>query len=138
MIVGERILEVSGTKDPSGPIKGLNINISLEDVKMGEKNKENVEITYVYTADYRDKIGQIKIKGVLIAKEDSKKSKQIVDSWKKDKKVPDDYAPMVLSAVNYSGSANGTLLARVLNLTAPLIPPKIQLSKPVAAPAKKK
>lgn len=138
MIVGERILEVSGTKDPSGPIKGLNINISLEDVKMGEKNKENVEITYVYTADYKDKIGQIKIKGVLIAKEDSKKSKQIVDSWKKDKKVPDDYAPMVLSAVNYSGSANGTLLARVLNLTAPLIPPKIQLSKPAAAPAKKK
>lgn len=138
MIVGERILEVSGNK-MTGPIKGLNINITLEDVKMGEKNKDNVEITYVYTANYQDKIGEIKIKGVLVAKEDAKKSKQIVDAWKKDKKVPDDYAPMVLSAVNYSGSANGTLLARVLNLTAPLIPPKIQLSKqPAAAPAKKK
>jgi hypothetical protein len=31
--------------------------------------------------------------------------------------------------LNYSGSANGTLVARVLGLTAPLIPPKIQLSK---------
>ncbi|MEW6749296.1 MAG: hypothetical protein AB1295_06335 [Candidatus Micrarchaeota archaeon] len=138
MIVGERILEVSGNKDPSTPIKGLNINISLEDVKMGEKNKDNLEITYQYTANYRDNVGEIKIKGVLIAKEDAKRSKDIVDTWKKDKKVPDDYASMVLSAVNYSGSANGTLLARVLNLTAPLIPPKIQLAKPAAGAAPKK
>ena len=135
MIVGERIVEVSGNKVPMGAIKGLNINITLDDVKMGEKNKDLIEITYVYTAEYKDKIGQIKIKGILLAREDAKKSKQIVDAWKKDKKVPDEYAPMVLSAVNYSGSANGTLLARVLNLTAPLIPPKIQLSP---AGAKKK
>lgn len=127
MIVGERILEVSGTKVPKASIKGLSINISLEDVKMGE---ENLEITYVYTADYQDSVGQIKIKGIILAKEDAKLAKDVVDLWKKSKKVPDEYATVVLSAVNYSGSANGTLLARVLGLTAPLIPPKIQISKP--------
>ena len=126
MIVGERILEVSGNKIPKTSIKGLNINISLEDVQMGD---ENVEITYVYTASYNDNVGEIKIKGILLAKEEAKLSKDIVDTWKKAKKVPDDYATIVLSAVNYSGSANGTLVARVLGLTAPLIPPKIQLSK---------
>ena len=128
MIVGERILEVTGNKVPQTPIKGLNINIQLEKV---EQNKDkNLEITYVYTADYKDDVGQIKIKGLLIAKEEDKLSKEVVASWKKNKKIPDDYATVVLSAVNYSGSANGTLLARVLNLTAPLIPPKIQLGKP--------
>ncbi len=126
MIVGERILEVSGNKIPKANIKGLSINISLEDVKM---NEENVEITYVYTASYQEDVGQIKIKGVLLAKEEQKLSKEIIDLWKKSKKVPDEYATVVLSAVNYSGSANGTLVARVLGLTAPLIPPKIQLSK---------
>jgi len=126
MIVGERILEVSGNKVPKSNIKGLNINISLEDVKL---NEENVEITYVYTANYQENVGQIKIKGIILAKEEAKLSKDIVDSWKKSKKIPDEYATVVLSAVNYSGSANGTLLARVLGLTAPLIPPKIQLSK---------
>ncbi len=141
MIVGERILEVSGNKVPKLNIKGLNINISLEDVQMGG---ETVEITYVYTANYNDGVGEIKIRGVLLAKEDAKLSKDIVDTWKKSKKVPDEYATVVLSAVNYSGSANGTLVARVLGLTAPLIPPKIQLSKgdggaaQAAAPAKKK
>ncbi len=136
MIVGERILEVSGNRVPKSNIKGLNINISLEDVKLSD---ETVEITYVYNADYLENVGNIKIKGVLVAKEDPKLSKDIADSWKKSKKVPDDYATVVLSAVNYSGSANGTLLARVLGLTAPLIPPKIQLSKATdggsAAPA---
>lgn len=125
MIVGERILEVSGSKAPKASIKGLNINISLEDVQL---ETDTLEMTYVYTADYQDKVGTLKIKGVLLVKEDAATSKTIVDTWKKSKKVPDDYASVVLSAVNYSGSANGTLIARVLGLTAPLIPPKIQLS----------
>src|SRR4030095_14016061 len=130
MIVGERILEVSGNKVVKGTIKGLSINIQIEDVKMAE---ENVEITYLYTATYNDAVGEIKIKGVLLAKEEPKLSKDIVELWKKSKKIPDEYATVVLSAVNYSGSANGTLVARVLNLTAPLIPPKIALSKADAA-----
>ncbi|MBN1169759.1 hypothetical protein JXA56_01935 [Candidatus Micrarchaeota archaeon] len=128
MIVGERILDVSGNKVPQQQIKGLNINIQLENVELNKD--KNLEITYIYTAEYRDNVGEIKIKGLLIAKEDEKLSKEIVSTWKKSKKIPDDYATVVLSAVNYSGSANGTLLARVLNLTAPLIPPKIQLGKP--------
>lgn len=125
MIIGERILEVSGSKTPKASIKGLNINISLEDVKL---ETDILEMTYVYTADYQEKVGTLKIKGVLLVKEDAATSKTILDTWKKSKKVPDDYASVVLSAVNYSGSANGTLIARVLGLTAPLIPPKIQLS----------
>jgi hypothetical protein len=141
MIVGERILEVSGNKVPKGSIKGLSINISIDDVKMAEDNKDNLEITYVYTASYAENVGEIRIKGAIIAKEEAKLSKDIVDTWKRTKKIPDEYATVVLSAVNYSGSANGTLLARVLNLTAPLIPPRIQLSKAPeggAAPAAQK
>ncbi len=126
MIVGERILEVSGNKVPQQSIKGLNINIQLEGV---EQKDDNLEIIYVYTADYRDNVGEIKIKGMLIAKEEDKLTKEILKRWKKEKKVPDDYATVILSAVNYSGSANGTLLARVLGLTAPLIPPRIQITK---------
>ena len=63
MIVGERILEVSGNRVPQQSIQGLNINIQLENVEL---NGENVEITYVYVADYKEKVGEIKIKGLLI------------------------------------------------------------------------
>ncbi len=126
MIVGERILEINGNKSPGESIKGLSINISIEKV---EKKTDNLEITYAYTANYEEKAGQIRIKGVLMAKEENKRAKEITDMWKKNKKIPDDYATTVLSALNYSGSANGTLIARVLGLTAPLIPPRIQLAK---------
>lgn len=126
MIVGERILEISGKKEKVEAIKGLNINIAIEKV---EVKGEDVEIEYAYTANYEEGIGQLQIKGILLAKEDKKMAKQIEDEWKKTKKIPEDYTPVVLSAINYSGSANGTLLARVIGLTAPLIPPRIQLSK---------
>lgn len=124
MIVGERILEVSGKKDKWEQIKGLNINIAIDDVKV---NGEDVELSYSYVATYEEGVGAMTIRGTLIAKEDKKYAKEIADTWKKEKKIPDSYAQATLSAINYSGSANGTLLARVIGLTAPLIPPRIQL-----------
>jgi hypothetical protein len=126
MIVGERIVEISGNKEKWEPIKGLNINIAIEDVKV---DGENVEVHYAYSANYEEGIGSLKIKGILMAKEDKKTAKGIEDTWKKEKKIPDDYAQSTLSAINYSGSANGTLLARVIGLTAPLIPPRIAVKQ---------
>lgn len=126
MIVGERIVEISGKRIHKGSVSGLNINIALEEV---QKQGEFLELTYVYTANYEEGFGQLRIKGILLAKEEDKVANEIVDTWKKGKKIPDGYAETVLSAINYSGSANGTLLARVMGLTAPLIPPRIQISK---------
>ena len=126
MITGERILEISGKRESNEAIKGLGINISVDDVKV---SGETVELIYEYSANYDDKVGFLKIRGQINAKEDKKLAKDIEAEWKANKKLPDNYAEMLLAAINYSGSANGTLLARVLNLTAPLIPPRIQLSK---------
>jgi hypothetical protein len=135
MIVGERIVQVSGNKALSANISGLSINIALEDVKSAEGN---LEISYDYTVNYETGVGLLNIKGVLIAKEEAKLSKEVLDTWKASKKLPDEYASMILSAVNYSGSANGTLVARVLGLTAPLIPPRIQMAKSAEGSAKGK
>jgi galactokinase/mevalonate kinase-like predicted kinase len=126
MITGERILEVSAKRDSMEGISGLSINIALDDVKV---TGDNVELAYEYTANYESKIGFLKIKGVITAKEDKKLADEIKQEWTSKKKLPDKYAEMVLAAINYSGSANGTLVARVLALTAPLIPPRISLGK---------
>ena len=56
MIVGERILEISGNKVPGQKVEGLGINISIESV---EKQKDTIEVTYVYTASYQEKAGEI-------------------------------------------------------------------------------
>lgn len=126
MITGERIIEISGKREPTTNISGMNINIALDEVKV---SGESIELNYEYTANYEDKAGFLKIKGIIFTKENKQLADKVKAEWAKNKKVPEEYAEFVLSAVNYSGSANGTLIARVLNLTAPLIPPKISLGK---------
>jgi hypothetical protein len=131
MIVGERIREISGSRMKPEAIQGLSMNISVDDVRVSGKN---IELDYTYIANYDVGVAQVQIKGTVLSTEEDALAKKIADEWKKNKKLPEEYMTIVLTAVNYSGSANGTLLARVLNVPAPLIPPKIQLSK---APASK-
>jgi hypothetical protein len=125
-IIGERILEVSGKKDKAEGFTGLSIDISIESVKV---EGENVEMRYQYTANYEEKMGYLTIKGILLAKEDKKLAEQIRSEWDRNHRLPEGYAENVLTTVNYSGSANGTLVARVLGFTAPYLPQRIQLPK---------
>ncbi len=125
MITGGRIDSIEGKKTSEDAIKGLNINISIDELKVtGQK----IEIGYTYMASYPENVGQMTIRGVLFAEEEKKLAKDVETEWQKNKKVPESYAEVVLNAINYSGSANGTLLARVLNLSPPLTPPRISLS----------
>lgn len=127
MIVGGKIEHVEAEKTKEGNIEGLGINITLDDIKV---KGENVEIRYTYAASYAKDVGVIKLKGVLFTKEDKKLAKEIAEIWKKDKEkrnLPTEFASMLLSAINYTGSANGTLIARVLNLSPPLVPPRLQV-----------
>ncbi len=126
MIVGGKIDFVEATKTSEDTLKGLNINISMEEVKV---KGESIELAYTYTVAYDEGVGNLKMKGTIYAKEDKKLAKEIEDEWKKNKKLPDAYAEGILNAINYNGSANGTLAARIVNLSPPLIPPRLQLSK---------
>ena len=124
MITGGKIDYVEGKKNREDEFKGLNLNISVEDVKV---NGEEVHVSYTYEANYADDIGAIKIKGIIISKEDKKAAKEIDDEWKKSKKMPPAFAEEILSAVNYTGSVNGIFVARVLNLSPTLVPQRIQM-----------
>ncbi|MDO8553264.1 MAG: hypothetical protein Q7S22_00515 [Candidatus Micrarchaeota archaeon] len=126
MITGGRIDSIAGKKTSEDQIKGLNINIAIDTVKI---NGQKIEVGYTYIASYPDNVGEMTIKGVLFADEDKKISKEVEIEWQKNKKIPQVYAETILNAINYTGSANGTLIARVLNLSPPLVPPRISLSE---------
>ena len=126
MIVGEKIYKVTGERKKFGAIKNFRINVDIKDVKV---KGEDIEMTYNYTVTYEDGIGDLGIEGVLLAKEDKKTSKEIADTWKKEKKLPNQYMAGILRATIYSGSANGTLLARVMGFNAPFFPPSIKVDE---------
>lgn len=136
MITGGRIDEVEGKKSKEDEFRGLNINISIDEVIV---NNENVNVNYTYEATYAEGVGHIKVKGVLFAKEDKKLAKEIEEEWKKSKRMPETFAETILSAINYTGSANGIFISRVLNLSPPIVPQRIQVGGTAgAAPVQKK
>jgi len=126
MIVGERIMKIDGERKKFEQIKNFKINVDIKDVKV---KGEDVEMTYLYTVGYESGVGDLSIHGVLLAKEDKKLAKEIADTWKKEKKLPSQYMAGVLRATIYSGSANGTLLARVMGFNAPFFPPAIKVEE---------
>ncbi len=131
MIVGGRIVEVSGKKIEDSPLEGMNVNINIEDVKTAEGR---LIIKYGYTIKYLPKVAEMFVKGELLVEENEKKRKEIEDDWKKKRQLPPDFAEEALTAITYTCSAVGTLLAFGLGITAPLNIPRAKIAP--ATPAK--
>ncbi|MEM4335929.1 MAG: hypothetical protein QXL47_02940 [Candidatus Anstonellales archaeon] len=127
MIVGNRVSSIEAKRGEK-EIKGLDIRIGFKDVRES-KNEDMIEIDYEYIAAYREDAGEIKIGGTIFAKENEKTKKAILDAWKKDKKLPDEYMEVALNNINFMGAANGTIIAKVLNTAPPLIPPRLRMQK---------
>ena len=123
MIVGGKVEDITGKRAKDETVKGLSISIEVDNVKF---KGEDVEIKYTYKAKYGGG-SEIKIKGMIMAKEDKKTAENMKKEWEKKKKLPNDYAENLINVINFAGSSNGTLLARVLNIPAPLTPSRIRL-----------
>jgi len=126
MITGIRIDRVEAKREKNEDVKGLDVNIGIDNVKV---SGPEIEIAFNYSATYQEKVGMLKMEGALLAHEDEKSAKEILDSWKKTKKLPDNFSEMVLNAINFTCGTNGVLVVRPVNLAPPMIPPRIQLKK---------
>ena len=124
MITGGKIFSVEAKRNNEDPIVGLSINIAIDDVA-NEGN--DLEIKYTYTADYAKNVGTLKITGSINASEEH--AREIMLSWKKDKKLPEDFAEVVLNTINFTCGTNGTLVVRPINLSPPMVPPRIEIAK---------
>ncbi len=124
MITGGKIFSVEAKRNSEDPIIGLAINISIDDV-VAEGN--DLDIKYTYTADYAKNVGVLKIIGSINANEEH--AREIMLSWKKDKKLPEDFAEIILNTINFTCGTNGTLVVRPINLSPPMVPPRIELAK---------
>ncbi len=125
MIVGGRIVSVEAKKDLDKAPEGMNVNIDITSL---EATDGRLLVKYSYTIKYLPDSATMVIKGELFAEEDKDKRKAIEDEWKKSKTLTSDFAEDVLTAVTYSGSTVGTLLAYAINVNAPLNIPRARLN----------
>jgi len=117
-VTGGRVVAVEAKRDRLDVPKGMNMNVNVEDVGV---NKDEITVQYVFTVTYNENVGSIKVKGLMHAKEDVKKAKDIAREWKENRKLPDDFAEVLMNYVNYVGGVAGTFFSQPLGLNAPLM-----------------
>ena len=127
MITGIKITKAEASRSKDDEVTGLNINIGVDSLAV--KGTE-ITVEFSYAATYLEGVGELKMKGTLTAKEDARVAKEVSDRWGKDKKLPDGFAEIILNAVNYACGTNGVFVVRPVNLSPPIVPPRIQLGGP--------
>ena len=114
-------------------VKGkINIsnNIAIKDVgsadlALGPSKQNGLKIDYTFKTTYQPNIGNIEMEGTVIYMVDEKRTKEISDSWKKDKKLPKDVMTDVLNTVLQRCNIQSLVLSREINIPPPIPLPRV-------------
>ncbi|MDD5317118.1 MAG: hypothetical protein PHF51_00090 [Candidatus ainarchaeum sp.] len=125
-ITGGRIIAVEAKRDKTEVPRGMNMNVEVRDVSA---NKDELSVEFAYTVQYKENVATMKITGIMQAKEEPKKAKEIARQWKDEKKLNDEFAEMLMNYVSYAGGVAGTFFSQALGLNAPLMLMPIRLKQ---------
>jgi hypothetical protein len=134
-IIGFNFIKINIEK--KGPVKGkINIsnNVSIKDVEeikisLGKSEQKALRFIFEFVSKYEPNIGDITLKGEIIDLEDDKKTKEITDKWKKDKKLSKDMTTLLLNNVLAKCNIQALILSRDINLPPPIPMPKVEVGK---------
>jgi hypothetical protein len=132
------ILGINFTKieaERKSPVKGkinINNNIAITDIKKTEMkipNQDSLKIEFQFTAKYDPNIGQISINGETIIVDNMKKVEEILEQWKKDKKLPDDILAQIMNNLLTKCNVEALLVGREVGLPPTLNMPKVKVKE---------
>ena len=137
MIVGFGFTKLNAQKGE--PAKGkidISNNVSIKDVKedsftLGSEKDQNVlRFIFEFTSKYEPNVGSILFEGEILYLEGSKKAKEILSSWKKDKKLPKEIMTGLLNTILIKCNVQALILSQEINLPPPIPMPKVQINQP--------
>jgi len=135
------ILGMSFTKidiEKKASMKGkvsINNNVTIKyvsamDVSMGKVKQNAIKFGFEFSSKYEPGFGHINLTGELIYMAgDEKKTKELVDGWKKDKKMPPEIMTPVMNNILSKSNMEAIILSREINLPPPLPMPKVSAQK---------
>lgn len=123
-------MEVERTGSPSGQINIQN-NVNITDVKeadlnIGKSSQKALRFTFEFTSSYQPDIAEIKFVGDVVDLRDEESIKEVLDEWKKNEKVPTDMMKNVVSTILDKCNVQAIILAKEMNLPAPVPLPKVK------------
>ncbi|OIO25429.1 hypothetical protein AUJ14_04150 [Candidatus Micrarchaeota archaeon CG1_02_55_22] len=133
-ILGGRVTRFEAKRIEDNATESIGLNIDVKDVSNESKV---VKIVYSSKISYVPNVAEISVDGELVIDfENEQKAKEMVESFKKEKRLPTGVAEEVIQAINYSATSVGTMAAFAIGLGAPISIPKVKISevKPGATP----
>lgn len=103
-------------------------NIEQKGISLGKNKQDALKFTFEFTSKYEPKLGSILLGGDVLFLTDSGKSKEVLDSWKKDKKIPKDIMASILNTVLAKCNIQALILSQEVNLPPPIPLPKVKMS----------
>lgn len=135
MIVGFGFTKLSAQKNEraKGNIE-INNNVAIKDVQedsfsLGKDVQNVIKFIFEFASKYGPNVGDIIFEGELLYLEEPKKSKEILSSWKKDKKIPKELMENLLNTILTKCNVEALILSQQVNLPPPIPLPKVQVAQ---------
>ena len=130
------IVSFSFTKivaEKKGPTTGkVNIsnNVSIKDIEeatlsTGKAKQKILKFVFNFSSVYDPSVGKIEFIGDVLVVEPEKKIKEVLDKWKKEKKVQKDVLTPILNTVLARCNIEAIVISRDIGLPPPLPLPKV-------------
>lgn len=135
MIVGFGFTKLSAEKNEAAKGKiDINNNVTIKDVleddlSLGKNNQSVLKFKFEFTSKYEPSIGLILFEGELLYLEETKKVKEILTSWNKDKKLPKELMAGLLNTILTKCNVQALILSQEINLPSPIPMPKVQIAQ---------
>jgi len=109
----------------------INNNISISGVddnefSLGNSKQKGLKFTVDFDTKYEPKLGSIQLTGDVLFLGDEKKVNEILESWKKDKKIPKETMTAVLNTALNKCNIQALILSQQINMPPPIPLPKVQ------------
>ena len=128
MITGGMIKRVEAQRLKEGAHQTMDVNIRVKEVKF-EKSK--VIVSYIYDINYQPQVATMSIEGEVYFEESEKEVKEIKELWASKNQLPEQFSSDFLTALTYTCSTVGTLLAFAININAPINVPRAKIGQKV-------
>lgn len=106
-------------------------NVSVKKVEsinmsLGSKEQKGLKFTFDFTSKYDPEVGVISLTGEVLAIETEEKSKEILDEWKKDKKISQEVMSVLLNNILQKCNIQALIMSKDINLPPPIPMPKVK------------
>ena len=111
--------------EPDEKPRQIRIDHNSQISQVSSKIEKHLTIEFQYTASYGP-IGMIKLEGTIVCEEDD--AKQLAKEWLDTRKLPDQFASAIHTAVMHACVPEAVGIAKDLGLPPPIPLPQVQLS----------